>query len=202
MARPATPRIFPMLPKLVDPRRLAEQRVTYQEKIAVSMMPRVAEVVESASADFEVDLGFSRDEQHRVRVSGKIAGAVVLICQRCMQPVEVQLQQAIELQVVWTDEQSKAVAKDLDPWQINESANLHELIEDEILLAFPVVAMHRPGDCEAPKIAGSNQVSASQESVEQGLVEQQLAQQPTQQSIDRQRPFENLKDLMKPSDKK
>lgn len=174
-----------MLPKLVDPRRLAEQRVRYKEKIAVSKLPRIDETVDSASPDIDVEIEFGRDEQHRIRVTGNIQGSVGLICQRCMDLVDVQLDQTIDLLVVWSDEQSKAVPKDLDPWEVGEAANLHELIEDEILLALPVVARHEPGECEAPEMPIYENVVV-EESEEEG----------------RQRPFEILKGLTKPSDDK
>ena len=168
-----------MLPKLVDPRRLAEQRVHYREKIAVSELPRVGLVTETTS-EIAVDLAFSLDEQHRIRVAGKISGSVDLVCQRCMDLVETRFNQAVDLLVVWSDAQSKAVPKYLDPWQVGETANLHELIEDEILLALPVVARHEPGECEAPAIPAGEWVVE-----EEG----------------RQRPFEILKDLAKSPDK-
>lgn len=171
-----------MLPKLVDPRRLAEQRVSYREKITVSELQRIDEFVESSTSEIDVDLDFGRDEQHRIRVTGKIKGSVDLICQRCMERVRTGFDQPVDLLVVWSDEQSKAVPKDLDPWEVGETANLHELIEDEILLALPVIARHEPGNCEAPEILG-NPVFEEQEE-------------------GRQRPFEILKDLARSPDDK
>jgi len=172
-----------MLPKLVDPRRLAEQRVIYQEKITVFELPRINDLVESSTSEIDVNLAFGRDEQHRVSVTGNIEGSVDLICQRCMNRVETGFNQDIDLLVVWSDEQSKAIPKDADPWQVGEKANLHELIEDEILLALPVVARHEPGECEAPEIPDNDLVF---EGEEEG----------------RQRPFEILKDLTKSPDNK
>lgn len=172
-----------MLPKLVDPRRLAEQRVVYKEKIAVSELPRIEDVAESSSSDIDVELVFERDEQHRVRVVGSIKGAIDQVCQRCMGLVETNFDQAVDLLVVWNDDQSKAVPKEIDPWEVGETANLHELIEDEILLALPLVARHEPGECEAPRIPDHESV----------VEEEQEG---------RQRPFEILKDLANVSDEK
>lgn len=169
-----------MLPKLVDPRRLAEQLAEFRETIAVSALPRIEEFVESASKDVQVELVFKKDQQYRARVSGQVEGSVDLICQRCMEPVAVSFKQDIDLIVVYTEEQAKSVPKEVDPWEVSGSANLHELIEDEIFLALPVVAMHQLGECEAPPIA---QIEI--------VVEQEEG---------RQRPFEILKNLTKTSD--
>ena len=169
-----------MLPKLVDPRRLAEQRAVYSEEMAVSDLPRVADFVESGAKKVQIDLSFDRDEQYRIRVTGSIQGSVNLVCQRCMDLVETRFQQDMDLMVVRNDEQSKSVPRDIDPWEVGETANLHELVEDEIFLALPVVARHEVGECEAPPIPDS------------GVV--------VEQEEDRQPPFEILKDLTKSSD--
>ena len=118
-----------------------------------------------------------------MRVSGEIAGSLGLQCQRCMDQVDHVFQQPIDLMVVWTDDQSKSVPRNVDPWEVGEDANLYELIEDEILLALPTVAMHSEGDCQVPQYL-DQQVD---------VVEPEEA---------RQRPFEILKDLTVKSDKK
>jgi len=169
-----------MLPKLVDPRRLAEQRAEFRESIAITDLPRIEEYVESASKDVQVELVFGKDEHYRLCVSGCIEGSVDLICQRCMEPVEVSFKQEINLVVVYSDDQAKSVPREVDPWEVGELANLHELIEDEIFLALPVVAKHPIGECEPPAM---KQVEI--------VVEQQEG---------RQRPFEVLKNLTKKSE--
>jgi len=169
-----------MLQKLVDPRRLAEQCAEFREAIAVSNLPRVADYVESASQEVQVELVFRKDEHYRVCVSGQIEGSVELVCQRCMEPVTTNFKQDINLMVVYSDEQAKSVPKEFDPWEVNELANVHELIEDEIFLALPAAPKHPVGQCEAPPI---HQIEVS--------VEQQQG---------RQRPFEILKNLTKASD--
>ena len=166
-----------MLPKLVDPRRLADKPVSYQEQIAVFELPRIDELTATKEAKVSVDLAFERDEQRRIRVSGQVSGSLGMVCQRCMGIVDISFDQEVDLQVVWTDEQSKAVSREFDPWQVGETANLHELVEDEILLTLPVVAKHPEGECQAPEIPGKDLVFEEEEG--------------------RQRPFEILKDLAK-----
>ena len=167
-----------MLPKIVDPRRSAEQGISYREAVSLDDLPRINEFASSVSP-IDVELDFSRDEQYRIRVIGRVKGQVQLQCQRCMGDVDTDFDQQINLMVVWNDEQSKAVPRDIDPWEVDEQANLYELIEDEILLALPVVARHPEGQCEAPEIP--NQVEIEPEE-------------------GRQKPFEILKALTKGSD--
>ena len=169
-----------MLPKLVEPRRLAEQRVTLQGQLAIADMPRVAEVAQSSETRAQVEFCFFRDEDQRIRVTGHVKGCIDLICQRCLEPVNTEFDQSVELVAVWGDDQSKAVPREFDPWEVGEQANLYELIEDEILLALPVVVMHPPGACQAPFFSQAEEILEQKEG--------------------RQRPFDILRDLTKSSD--
>jgi len=169
-----------MLPKLVDPKRLADQGITLKGSLVAKNLPRISQVADVLS-EVEVELAFAKDNQGRPRINGVISGMFGLQCQRCLNKVETALSQPVELLVVWSDEQSRSVPRELDPWQVDEQqANLFELIEDEILLALPLVAKHPEGQCQAPEMP------------EQGIPEPEE---------ERQKPFENvLKELTKSSD--
>ncbi len=168
-----------MLPKLVDPRRLADQGITLKGVLAAENLPRVSQVGDIQS-EVEVELLFARDDQARTRVTGVIRGRFGLLCQRCMEPVDTEVSQPVDLVVVWDDDQSRSVPRDLDPWEVDEQGNLFELVEDEVLLALPLVAKHPLGQCEAPKLPD---------------------QEVPEQEEGRQKPFEILKELTKSPDK-
>lgn len=70
------------------------------------------------------------------------------ICQRCLDEVQVDLQAEFSLQIVYSEEQAQQIASNYEPWLVvDKMANLCEVLEDEILLALPVVNYHPVGAC-------------------------------------------------------
>lgn len=168
-----------MLPKMIDLRRSADQDIEYQERMQASSLPRLVDAVETLDDEIPVSIRIHRDEQGRMCVKGEASVKAQLICQRCMQPCDHELRADIDLVAVYTEEQAKALPKEVDAWVVEDSANLHELIEDELLLAMPIVAYHSDDECSAPV------------SYEVGEIEVQ-AKRPS--------PFAVLKDLAGSSD--
>jgi uncharacterized protein len=81
-------------------------------------------------------------------LSVDIDGAVMLTCQRCMQPVEVGIRRKARFELV--DSSSALDADDDDEWDRllhSDRFDLIHLVEDEMLLALPYSPRH--DQCEA-----------------------------------------------------
>ena len=139
-----------MLPKMIDPRRIADQDSEYQTSMQASLLPRLCEAVETIDEEIVVDLRFFRNEEGRICLKGQVSVDTGMLCQRCLTTCEQKLLASIDLVIVHSDEQAKSLPKELDAWVVGESANLHELIEDELLLAMPIVAYHPEEECKVP----------------------------------------------------
>ena len=65
-------------------------------------------------------------------------------CQRCLKPVIVEVAIETTLTVAAHDEEARAKIKDYEPILLNEEGvlDIDALIEEEILLSLPLVAMH------------------------------------------------------------
>lgn len=140
-----------MLPQTVDPSRLAEQGAIYRDRLSLAQLPRVRELALAGDeAGFAVQIEFCCDAQRRVRVQGSVAGNIHLECQRCMRAVRLAIAQPLNLVAVWDEAQLRSVPADSDPWEASDGFDLHALVEDEILLALPMVARHPQGECAPP----------------------------------------------------
>ncbi|WP_374434414.1 DUF177 domain-containing protein [Inhella sp.] len=88
-----------------------------------------------------------------------------LSCQRCLQPAAFPLE--IERSFRFVQDEATALAEDADAEEdllvLSRSFDARELIEDELLLALPLVPMHE--DCEHPA-QGSVDVEALPEEAE------------------------------------
>ena len=163
-----------MLPKMIDPRRIADQDSEYQTSMQASLLPRLTEAVDAIDEEIAVDLRFFRNEQGRVCVKGEASTRVDMRCQRCLKASDQLLLASIDLIIVFSDDQAKSLPKELDAWVVDGTADLHGLIEDELLLAVPIVAYHSGTDCSIP--------------------DEYIAREQDK-TIGRQSPFEKLKDL-------
>lgn len=142
-----------MLPVSVDPRRMASQGLGLAGKIDVSRCDRLSAAVQSIVGDLVADLQFDVADQGRKVVSGHVKGQVSVLCQRCLEPMIIELHADVNVAVVWSEEEAESLPKYLDPWLVNtDTANLCELLEDELLLVLPFVSFHPLGDdahCDA-----------------------------------------------------
>lgn len=131
-----------MVPRLIEPRKFAQHGLQVAGEIPVESLLRLSEMAMSVQS-VAVNLQFSVAEtKHRV-VTGQYAGCVTMQCQRCLESVELKLEGDVSLAIVWSEDDAKLLPKDYDPWVVAEDqADLYEIIEEELLLALPLVPMH------------------------------------------------------------
>ena len=165
---------------LIDPYKAAKIRQTLSLKIAPSSMARLSEVTESLE-EIQAELEFFWDEQKRLRVTGQVSAQMKIICQRCLEPMPVSFECPVSAAVVWDEEQATQLNSELEPWiGENERINAHELLEDELLLALPIMPAHEQKDCKG---LASFSTQAEEEI-----------------TSDRQKPFADLASLIKTND--
>lgn len=131
------------LPKKVDPRKLAERAVQITGSVEVSALPRLVSFLCQDSGTVEASLRFAVDEQHLRTLSGEVTGQVYMTCQRCLEPVAVDVEGQLQLAVVLNDEQARDLPRHYDPLLVeDEEVELLSVIEDELILSLPSVPMH------------------------------------------------------------
>lgn len=132
------------LPRQADPRKFAQQGVSLEGFIPVSELPRILEATEGSEGDVQVTLAFNISEEGKRVVTGQAHADMVLICQRCLEPVTVPIDSNISLGIVWDEEAAEKLPPHLEPWIAGEGmADLYDMIEEELLLSLPAVAYHQ-----------------------------------------------------------
>lgn len=132
------------LPRQADPRKFAQQGVSLEGFIPVSELPRILEATEGSEGDVQVALAFNISEEGKRVVTGQAHADMVLICQRCLEPVTVPIDSNISLGIVWDEEAAEKLPPHLEPWIAGEGmADLYDMIEEELLLSLPAVAYHQ-----------------------------------------------------------
>jgi uncharacterized protein len=127
------------LPTQIDPRKLALQGIALEGEFAAKGLTRLGESVEAVAGPLKASLQFSLDESRQPMVTGEASVCVDVICQRCLDIVNIEIKAAIALQVVWSEDRIANVAPDYEPWiVVDKIADLDVVIEDEIHLALPI----------------------------------------------------------------
>ena len=143
------PRTAMKLPHFVDPRKMANQGAHLQGDIPFAELPRLAKAVLKAG-EMQVEVAFNRDEEQRTVVEGKYSLAVTMTCQRCLQPVVETIGGDIRVGVVWDENRAAELPKWLDPWLLeDDTGDLYRMLEDEFLLALPIIPAHDESECNA-----------------------------------------------------
>jgi len=131
------------LPKFIDIERFAAKRERIEGAFAVATLDRLMQMAATPDGEVGFALAFSRDDQGRSRVMGTIQGSVMLTCQRCLQLVRHELAGSVELMALADESALSQLPGDVEPLLTGgEPVRLADLVEDEALLALPIVALH------------------------------------------------------------
>lgn len=154
------------LPNYIDPRKLALQGILLKGTVNVADLTRLDSSVSAIRGPFKASVQFALDESRAKVARGNVMVEVEVVCQRCLDPLVVDLQADFAAQVIWSEDHLNRVASNYEPWLvIDKMANLSELLEDEILLALPLVNYHNAGECTGDSFENEEEGAAGDEIV-------------------------------------
>ncbi len=149
-----------------------------QGKWPIKQLKRLNESLLLDKGDLEVELKFDRAGPIPFIV-GHIKAELHLKCQRCMQAMVHPLDIRFKLGLVQNQVQMEKLPDEFEPYLLEDDNNhLPDMLEEELLLALPLVAMHE-FDC--------SDYLQKQESEQQGEVKE---------PEEKENPFSVLKDLL------
>ncbi len=135
------------LPARGDPWKFAQQGVTLSGLVPLASLLRLALALREPGGDARAELRFGRDEQGRRVLTGSVEAELPLECQRCLETVLFPVRSEFALALVADDETAASLPQHLEPWIVTEDqASFHDVIEEELLLSLPTVAVH-PEPC-------------------------------------------------------
>ena len=165
------------IPPHVDPRKLADREAVLEGSWPVSQFERLCESLASDSGEIHAVLRFGRDEQGLLVIRGTLDVVVQMVCQRCLDAAEIPVHGEFTYAVFREGRTPENLPKGYDALEVGEEPlELHDLVEDELLLALPIVPAHEPDECRHP--AGYT-----------------AAPEPTVEEVKRSNPFDVLAQL-------
>lgn len=130
-------------PAKIVPHYCSERGHGWQGSLPLSAFPRLKGLVLNPEAPVEFELRFGKEDRRRV-VRGKVKVRLRLICQRCLEPVEIPIEQPIALGIVETFAEGESLPEPLEPLVTEEHEEIPftDIMEEEIILALPPFPKH------------------------------------------------------------
>jgi len=136
------------LPVHIDPIRMAETRRLLQGHMALAEMKRLVESLQDSEGDVRVSLEFGIDEEGIRNIRGHIQADVALECQRCLEPMRYAIDSEFALGMVSSASEAETLPSHYEPLVLDGNPLfLRDVLEDELLLALPIVAKHAQDEC-------------------------------------------------------
>ncbi len=143
-----------MLPEAVDPAALAAGGVRLAGRVALAAMARLAadHGVQRGAAAVELQFGIDADGVRYLQ--GLIEAEVALTCNRCLRRYRTAVRCTPCLAIVADAQAAERLPERYEPLLAGPGPlALAAIVEDELLLALPLVPVHAMGRCRAAAVA-------------------------------------------------
>jgi len=156
------------LPLYINPERATARGFDASGEFALEKMDRLRERLFPPFGKVTARLKFNKDGRRKSLV-GHVSGEMIIECQRCMLALEMPVDHQFKLGLVETEAEIDGLLPDEEPLMIsNEDLFLADIIEDELELLLPMVAMHDVGTCEKRSMpAGMEEIPEEEPVIEE-----------------------------------
>ncbi len=132
----------------IDIRKAFSQELEVAGSVDSTRLPQISEAAASEGIEVQVSLKFVVDRFGQKKIQGFVTAKLKMICQRCLQPAPLELQESIKLALLASEDQISGLDPEWDPWITSEPRlELADLVEEQLMLALPIVHMHEDVKC-------------------------------------------------------
>jgi uncharacterized protein len=138
------------LPDSIDPQRFAEERARCQGRVALAGLARLQDTWPDQQGEAQVSLAGTVDHEGWRILDLTVAATLTGRCERCLQPLAVPLATTSRLAVVASEDLIGRLPEAYDPLLVATAETrirVADLVEDEILLALPMIPCHEGQAC-------------------------------------------------------
>jgi uncharacterized protein len=133
--------------KLLDIGPLADGRADIDFTIPLKEFPRILPLLAAPDGEVRGRVDFSRDGRIAV-AEVTVAAEVLLQCQRCLSPLKWPVHSTARAALVATHAEAARLPETLESVLAPEyRISLRDLVEEELLLALPLVPRHEDNEC-------------------------------------------------------
>ena len=155
----------PVWAESVNARTLATRLEELEGVLPVAQLPRLREMLVETQGDVTVALHFALGEDDVPIVDGRVRARLQATCQRCLQPLDLDVETELHLAVVKSEAAGEHLREPYDAWvAVDENVSIAAAVEDELLLALPMAPMHEDPQACGPLARRLEGLGASDES--------------------------------------
>lgn len=123
-------------------------RQRFAGRLPLAQLPRLSAQLADPAGSLEVDLEAAKDAAGAAWLKGTLRGELSLTCQRGLHPFVWTLDLQTALRLVTSEAEEARVLKDCEPYLVRDDRlPLRELVEEEVLLALPMMPRCEDPDC-------------------------------------------------------
>ena len=153
------------IPPYVDTRKAFLQEGKTTGFITLNRLPRFVECLASDQGSVQVELSFELSESGKQVIKGQIEAQVEVTCQRCLEPLGIEISDDINLALLKRQEDAEKLKGELDPWVCEDhKLDVANLVEEQLILSLPLVSYHPDKTC-IERLEYSAKSSAEEEQV-------------------------------------
>ena len=131
------------LPSQLKLFNFAKKEISLSGLYQISDLARVSEIASNKTDKININLSFYLDNDKTPCIDGIISLDIVLICQRCLEELNISLKVRFNLAFVRNEKQGEELDSNYEIYVTEEDElATHDLISDEILLSIPMVPTH------------------------------------------------------------
>lgn len=131
------------VPEVLDAWRMVAARRSFEGSLPLASLPRLREALWEPDGQVGYELGFDRDNFGIAYAELRITAELPLQCQRSLQRFLLPVELVQRLGLIRDEAEEAALPEGYEPLLVPEDGNLRpaELVEDELILALPVVPL-------------------------------------------------------------
>lgn len=136
------------IPLRVKASQAVSRREAFAGSVPLAKLPRLAASLAGSSGTLQVELQATRDDEGQDWLHGEIRGRLPLTCQRGLHIFDWHCDVALSLCLVETEAEEEKLLKDTESYLVeDDELPLRDLVEEEVLLALPMMPRCEDPDC-------------------------------------------------------
>ncbi len=138
------------LPLYIDIRKAFDLETVFEGSCSLERLPRFADCLASPDGEISGKLRLGATGTGRRVITGSVSATVEVVCQRCVEPLSLELADTIQLALVESESESQSDSLEAawDPWVVDgPKISIASLLEEQLMLCMPLVSYHRDERC-------------------------------------------------------
>jgi uncharacterized protein len=147
------------LPAKIKLFSFSKKNLKIKDHCSISKFPRIYEMIINKDEQVDIDLEFKLVSNKVPTLKGDLRFNVVIECQRCLKPLELDLHSDFSFAFIEADEDASLVDSSFEVINdYNKEIDSHEFLTDEMLLMIPMIPKH---DHQCKKIENNYEINSN-----------------------------------------